>query len=149
MNFRRDQIVRLYARAPEEVRARVEAVIGLEIIEPSEMVSMTQTRRRGEQQLYQIGERYRILSDHDDAVVGTLLITNARRQRLDDASDADCRAEGFASRRAFITYWQALFGTADLDELVWVYDFLVDEQLSLYPLDSSIQPEFPGLSIGV
>lgn len=148
MNFRPDLIARIYSGSPQSVRDRVAELMGQPVAEQqARVLPKTQTRRRGETQVYEVGQRY-VIRAGDDAgpEVGSLIITTARQQALGDATAEDCRREGFSSKTQFIAYWQALYGAASLTEMVWVYDFDLVEQMP-FPFDAV--PEYPGLTAGV
>ena len=57
--------------------------------------------------------------------VGHVLIKDIRREAVTDISESDARAEGFASRDAFLAYWHKLYGDRGMNMDCWVLTFEV------------------------
>lgn len=60
---------------------------------------------------YLPGRDYAIQPGRGTAAVGRLLVEEVTRVRVESISHLDATAEGFASPAAFLTWWQARYGT--------------------------------------
>jgi hypothetical protein len=69
------------------------------------------------------GRRYSICPGRGKPRVGLIRIFRITRERLDQITDGNARAEGFACREEFLSRWQELYPASNLSEDVWVLEF--------------------------
>jgi hypothetical protein len=69
------------------------------------------------------GRRYSICPGRGKPRVGLIRILRITRERLDQITDGNARAEGFACREEFLSRWRELYPGSDLSEDVWVLEF--------------------------
>jgi hypothetical protein len=92
----------------------------------------------GKRTVYQVGKSYAVQPGRGKKSVARIVLTGIRREPVNAISHADARAEGFASREAFLSTWHAIHGAkADLSQEVWVLEFrleviIVDRMKMLY-----------------
>ena len=75
------------------------------------------------------------LVDEIDRPFATLKIARIIEHKLGELSDDDARLEGYSSRAEFLTAWEAIHGSANVEEKVWAIEFelvrhIGDEELS-------------------
>lgn len=68
---------------------------------------------------YIVGKDYAVQPGRGQKAVGRIRITGIRRENVRKISDDDARAEGFASRNAFLYLWQLMHDEDD----AWVIEF--------------------------
>ena len=86
----------------------------------------TQTRRIRRPRC-ELGQTRAVQPGRCEKGIARIVIQDVYQERLGSISDADARAEGFASRNDFITSWEKINRTYDPDLLVWVVVFRLAE----------------------
>jgi len=78
----------------------------------------------GKRKIYEVGKAYAVQPGRGKKAVAYIQITGLRKERVQDVTRKDARAEGFRSRREFLETWQQIHGKkADLSAEVWVICF--------------------------
>lgn len=72
---------------------------------------------------WQVGKTYAVQPGRNEPQIARIRVTGIRAERAGDISDEDARAEGEASREAFLELWQRIHGADTLDMPVWVVEF--------------------------
>lgn len=84
----------------------------------------SQTRRTAKSLTprYRVGKTYAIQPGRGKLAVGRIRILSARLHVLEDISDADVRAEGFANREEFLKAYQNI-NAHQYGRVCWAYEF--------------------------
>lgn len=92
----------------------------------------------GNRTVYQVGKTYAVQPQRGKKSVARILLTNICCEQVNQISEIDAVAEGFANKEAFLDTWQKIHGKRNaLEQLVWVLQFelhaiLADELRTLY-----------------
>ncbi|MGE4177985.1 MAG: ASCH domain-containing protein [Thermoleophilia bacterium] len=88
----------------------------------------TQTRRPGgdTECRYRAGRTYAVQPARTARSVGRIMVTDVRREYVQDITEDDARAEGFADRAAFLDRWRDLYGWRGMALAVWVITFRLE-----------------------
>lgn len=74
---------------------------------------------------FEIGKTYAVQPGRGKVQQGRIKITNIRTDWLTAITEAEARAEGFASRDEFFAAWDRINGAGNRRVMVWVLDFEV------------------------
>lgn len=88
--------------------------------------SKTQTRRRDKVDgpfRYKTGRDYAVQERRGGKALGRILVNAVWREYVQDISEEDARAEGFASRNGFLNRWHNMYGGLANHEVVWCIEF--------------------------
>lgn len=89
----------------------------------------TQTRRPADAKtVYEVGRDYAVQPGRGKFAIGRIVIVSYAVEPLGFITEHDARREGFDDRRAFLAYWQSLYGALDLSQVVRAYHFRVVER---------------------
>jgi hypothetical protein len=99
------------------------------IVKAGEAFDLSQQRVRvnDKRTVYEIGKTYAVQPNRGKKAIARIRLTDVRREKIGVISEADARAEGFASRDEFLKTWRDIHGSkADLKIEVWVLEFELD-----------------------
>lgn len=72
---------------------------------------------------YVVGRTYAVQPGRGKKAVGRIYVWDVEPQHLDQITEVDARAEGFANRQDFMAYWKQLYGHVDAEQQVYVIRF--------------------------
>ncbi|MFN8450600.1 MAG: ASCH domain-containing protein [Anaerolineae bacterium] len=72
---------------------------------------------------YRIGKTYAVQPARGKPAVARIRLLRIERKRASEMSASEARAEGVASRAAFLDMWSSIHGADKLDADVWVLTF--------------------------
>jgi hypothetical protein len=89
----------------------------------------SQTRRiiRSERPPCKVGATVAVQPGRGKKSVGRIMVTALSRELLGSITEADARAEGFASRAEFIETWRRMHGQFEDHTEIWVIKFRLAE----------------------
>ncbi len=96
-----------------------------EHVAPIQEDRKTQTRRTWKKARCLVGAEHQCRTQmlKRESTFAVVEILEVRRERLQDVSEADARAEGYPSRLAFIHKFTEIYGAAAARGMVWVVSF--------------------------
>ena len=98
---------------------------------------------RNGREKWRVGKVYAVQPARGQRQIARIRLIRIRRERVARISQAEAKAEGSASRQAFLDAWRAIHGPGGEEHRVWVLEFELEsvcvdhgqlEQLAL-PLD--------------
>lgn len=72
---------------------------------------------------YRIGKTYAVQPARGKPAVARIRLLKIEREQVSEVSAREARAEGVASRAAFLETWSSIYGADKLDVDVWVLTF--------------------------
>ncbi len=72
---------------------------------------------------YRVGKTYAVQPARGKPAVARIRMRAIERRKASEATAADAKAEGVASREAFFEMWRSVHGADKLDAEVWVLTF--------------------------
>lgn len=81
---------------------------------------------------YRVGKTYAVQPARGKPAVARIRMLVIERRKASEATTADARAEGVATREAFFEMWCSVHGADKMDAEVWVLTFeLVNEDVNV------------------